>query len=308
MEVDVPAGNKVEFNIVYEGGEASGSENDIVATAQFIDNKDGVLAGVTDSVTSVRVELRPVVVREGCEKRHIWGIGEVVECEMTPKLDRWSFIVEGAGMINNFAAGYSHYTASMDSSDNHLKVECDGVLYIPEIRVYEPEKIIVGKAVELLYGLNDGSAGGIGMQLELYLHPTDVSFSRIEAMEVPSSDNSVSGYFLDVCFSNMWSHSTHNGAGEWHNVGSDNFFFNDEACMGDVMPKPWEDGVIIWNIPVKYRSHDFGSDEYFTLPVQYTQGFFIDAMGTVRVEKFGLWVERYSSGERHRSKGVDKCE
>jgi hypothetical protein len=32
------------------------------------------------------------------------------------------------------------------------------------------------------------------------------------------------------------------------------------------------------------------------------------ALGTVRVEKFGLWVERYSSGERHRSKGVDKCE
>jgi hypothetical protein len=307
LEVDIPAGHRFLLNIDYEGIKSSDDEDDIVATARFVDNVDGVIADATSYITVVELELRPVVEREGCEKRHIWGIGEVIECELTPKIDKWAFIAEG-GSITNFTAGYSHYTVPMSSSDNFLSVKCDRDFYVPEIRVLYPEKIVVGKGSELLYGVGQGVAGGIGMLLELYLSPTTVSFSRIAAMEVPSTNNIVNGYFLDVCFSNMWSHSTHNGAGEWHNVGVDNFFFNDEACMGDALPEPWESGTIIWNVPIEYRSRDSVINERFALPVQYTQSFSIDSAGTVKVEKFGLWVERLSSGVRNRSKGIDVCE
>ena len=88
IEIDVAAGHKVSFNIVYEGIEASGSEGDIVATAQFVDNKDGELGATESELTSIEVKLMAEERARGnpCESRHVFGVYELVNFLAIPSV------------------------------------------------------------------------------------------------------------------------------------------------------------------------------------------------------------------------------
>ncbi len=80
----VPAGGAVLLSAEYEALSESASEGDIVATAVFTENMTGRQLTNTTSLTSVRIELTPLISRDGAIHRHIVGVGEVIACERHP--------------------------------------------------------------------------------------------------------------------------------------------------------------------------------------------------------------------------------
>jgi hypothetical protein len=106
----------------------------------------------------------------------------------------------------------------------------------------------------------------------------------------------------------MWAHTRDNRAGQWCNVGNDNLFmFADEATMGDDLPPMtpegtltndvsfgWQDGDIIWTIPLGWNEHGTGGETppVKTNSVPEQQLFNITPSGTLTVIKAGYFVSR----------------
>jgi hypothetical protein len=307
IEVDVPAGHKVAFEIVYEGSEASGSEDDIVATAQFIDNEEGELAAATDEMTVVEVELNPVNTIGDLYNRHKWGVCEKILLEWSPSLGGMRFSLSGDGTVDDGSsdAFFSYFTCPSIAMTDVLTVYCRGVCFVPETQVVMPSMVIARNPVEIKYDVGYGFPGGAGMQMDLYVIPEDVSFQWLSFMEVPSTNSVIDGYFSNNVFSAMWYHTEERGAGEWHGIQPENFFFSDTAAMGDKLLVPWSSGRIYWSIPVRGKRK---SDDYIVVDdmIEYQQKFEISSSGCLRVSKFGFWVERSPNGEMNRSTGVKR--
>ena len=136
-----------------------------------------------------------------------------------------------------------------------------------------------------------GQGGGVGMELVTILLPTNVCFANIEVIEVPSMEGSHTGYFSDPVWSNLWYHTTDNGAGTWDEVADDNSCGSDYAGIG-LCSSPWEPGGLIsWVIPNAWRPCGGGEQDsqiFFTT----SQVFQITVNGTVTVSKLGNSVTR----------------
>lgn len=130
------------------------------------------------------------------------------------------------------------------------------------------------------------------------------SGKNIAMQEIPSDYKDPRGYFSNEFFRPDWSHTRDRRAGEWHNIGRDNFFMDDGANVGAELPRMrpdgtltgdlrygWMEGSMNWKIPVGWNG--FNSDNDDDLPVKsltpYWQQFYIDKEGTVRVAKLG-WI------------------
>ena len=253
LEVDVPAGHKVAFDIVYEGGEASGSESDVVATAQFIDNTGGDLGSVEDALTVVKVELSPVNSIDECYNRHQWGICEKVLLEWSPVVEGLSFTIAGDGVVDLGRSGetFVYLDCPTIQMSDILSIDYRDVSYSVLSQVFAPSMIVARNPKELKFDIAYGYPGGVGMQMDLYILPDTVSFQWLSFMEEPSMESVVDGYFTNNVFSSEWYHTVDRGAGEWHDIKPENFFFTDVAMMGDQLILPWNEGRIYWNIPIK---------------------------------------------------------
>ena len=183
-----------------------------------------------------------------------------------------------------------------------------GETYSPAISLLEPSGYYCSHADIIDFGLGTNVAGGVGMALELYIAPRTVSFGRLALEEVPTTHGLVGGYFSNIEFSSMWAHTRDNRAGQWCNVGNDNLFmFADEATMGDDLPPMtpegtltndvsfgWQDGDIIWTIPLGWNEHGTGGETppVKTNSVPEQQRFNITPSGTLTVIKAGYFVSR----------------
>ena len=148
--------------------------------------------------------------------------------------------------------------------------------------------------------------GGAGMDLELVILPTNVSFMGIAVQEVPSDYKDPQGYFANSYFDFAWSHTTNMKAGVWHDIHAHNYFMNDYAEMGDRLPcmtmsgevaeddtYGWIAGTMNWFIPAGWN--EIGSGET-DAPVKqfcaYWQRFKMASDGTLEVEKLANVVQR----------------
>ena len=141
------------------------------------------------------------------------------------------------------------------------------------------------------------------MSIEVHVQPDYVSFMELRMREVPSNDSDIFGYFTNIVFSEVWYHNRKHGAGTWHLIGLENYFFTDEAKMMDALITPCSDGHIYWTIPIDWKRNS-GPNGLEHRLVTIQQKFDIGAPGTLRVSKFGFWVEREIDGSTSRSIGV----
>ncbi|MBR3924904.1 MAG: hypothetical protein IKJ45_17430, partial [Kiritimatiellae bacterium] len=81
--------------------------------------------------------------------------------------------------------------------------------------------------------------------------------------------------------------------------------------MGDGLPScqylAWAKGAIIWDIPIAWDLKgipDANKTYDKRIPVIYTQQFDFNANGTLRVTKFGYWVERDADDTKRGSEGI----
>lgn len=136
----------------------------------------------------------------------------------------------------------------------------------------------------------------------MYVHPDCVSFMELRFREIPSNTSDIYGYFTNSAFSEVWYHSRKRGAGVWHLIGLENYFFTDNAAMLDALRTPCTNGHILWTIPIgwKRNSGPNGIERLGT----FLQNFEMNSVGTLKVSKFGFWVERAIDGSMNRSSGV----
>jgi len=288
------------ISVEYQGNRASGSADDIVVTAQMSG------ASSSASATAVRVGFKPKVPIAGIPCRHVVGVRESVGVTWEPSSVSLSMSAsqdEELVLFNN----EWRYRAPLQKTSPHLMVTCQGLSLPLNVEIKEPEYVFVRTVDAFDYNVPTNIAGGAGMELALYVYPTNVSFMGIAVQEVPSDYRDPWGYFNHIAFQDLWSHTRARAAGVWHDIQVGNLFMFDVAEMGDELPCMAADGSIVddgrhcwisggmnWMIPVGWN--ETGSDDDDDLPVKtfatYWQRFSMSSTGHLKVEKLEEFVER----------------
>lgn len=291
---------------VCEAADVSGSMNDIRVSGTFTENETSAAYHSEASLTAVKLEFTPDYQIDNYPHRHRVGVRENAKCSWLPS-DVAVTCEAGMGGQSNLIDGEWHYVAPLTADASpYLTAVCQGVRYPLALDVVEPQSVVAKSAEAFDYGVPPNVAGGAGMDLELVILPTNVSFMGIAVQEIPSDYKDPQGYFANSYFDVVWSHTTNRGAGVWHEILAHNYFMNDYAELGDRLPGMtasgeiadddtygWIAGSMNWFIPVGWNEN--GSDETDT-PVKqfcvYWQRFRMASDGTLEVEKLRNVVQR----------------
>ncbi len=125
-------------------------------------------------------------------------------------------------------------------------------------------------------------------------------------MEVPTAAVGPCGYFTNNVFSSVWYHTRARGAGNWYNIRSDNYFFQDTPAFAEYCPEPFVDGIIDWEIVLGWGERDSQETDIpiATIPTHYHQLFTIDVLGGLQIDKFGQWIKQANDGSVSHSQGI----
>jgi hypothetical protein len=297
----------VEFEAVYEGEAASSQENGTVAKAKLIENETNIKFDDEAKITVVEVTFSPTkIARDNMlSGRHKLGVCEVVACSQEPNMPLVTWVAE---------YGYFHLEGSMHyfhcplhATENPIKAVVKDIELIPNISVHEPQGVIAKNVSFKDYGVHPGNSGYVGMELDVYISPFDVSFEEIDVEEVPNENGSHVGYFALSYFSNIWYHTSGNGAGNWIKIKEDNYFGIDLAAYTESIPKVyltgldgedflgWYYGYLSWHIPYGWRSSKPNGST--VLPYKHfaqdtRQELTLESNGTLTISKLNCWVSR----------------
>jgi hypothetical protein len=184
------------------------------------------------------------------------------------------------------------------------------VEYEPYISVVEPRGVLAKNVKNINYGKHPNEAGWVGMELELYITPLDVSFFNIAVEEVPCNIGSHTGYFDNPLFSYMWYHTRSNGAGNWINLSLGNFFAYDTAAISGSLNQiliadgsdnsidaGWIDGGLTWDIPFGWNESGTSGETYphDTFAESTIQEVVIFYNGRTGVKKLGNHIVRMTN-------------
>lgn len=308
------AGESYHASGVYEGFVASDSAEDVTVSGFFTETGTSGQVSSSEKVTAVRVELTPCATapENPSAHRHLLGIGEIVNCLQYPSSPSVTWQSDSGWTVSN-SLGVTFFTAPLLAGENGIHATCEGQVYSPRVRVIEPEGIVAENAEAVRYDVPKGEAGGIGMKLDLYVIPRTVSFSNIAMQETPCLTGTHSGYFDNPAFADEWCHWTNHGAGEWHNIRGDNFFFKDYPRVQGAWPRMmddgtittnktygWQDGTMVWDIPIGWGAKGTEDNSGQVGVIEgYKQEFVIFSDGFTGVRKFSNQVTRRTNDVVH---------
>ena len=291
-----------------EGAVASGAENDIVVSGSFVENVTVETYDAQDRITVFRVDIRSVTWPEENPyvNRHRFGLREPIHILQLPPSPALQKSNMGGGRIMNDG----RYQCPIEVCANPITFCHGNAEYTPCLQVIAPECVYVGNVTEKVYAVS-GEAGGIGMELDMFLKPFDVSFHWIAVEEVPSLLGEHEGYFSNRAFESDWSHTRAAGAGRWLNVEENNHYGMDVAALSNSLPRMtsggvltndvqfgWQYGTIVWQVPIGWgEDNSSGLDEEVgLLPTTETQQMVIFPDGKCGVRKFRHMVTREVDG------------
>ena len=335
--VFIPPMQKLEFDVCYEGNEPSVSADDVVVTGTFTPRNGGTTLTDSDTLTSIRLSMTAVyeAPENPCTNRHVYGVGEKVRFDVVPKLSDLTLLTvihdvrsvyhyesfEGASSVNGSEARCYICPIAADF-DPQIKVQYNGVEYMPLIEFVEPQMVVTTgaswgyNADATLFTPNtrcwpDGEVGEACLVTTNYIGPMHVSFQGIAVSELPCSVEDV----VTGCFTNGHNktHTRDAGAGKAYYVGEHNFWFVDAAVSKRPEYNWAPDSTLSWNIPIGWhrkaedaldRYDVYGPDyeyqgESDTRPLivggvidRYKQVRHIDGNGLFRTDKYGHWTSR----------------
>jgi hypothetical protein len=325
----VPPQQKIEFEIIYEGQLPSGSEEDIIAKADFTERVTGTRhSTVEDEMTSVKVELEAVYIAptNHNQSRHVYGVGEDVVFTVKPPLadieleavkgdenDIQTYHDTFHGMLKTNGGSARTYTCPIASCYSpNITVSWNDVVYRPTMLVVEPERIITTSASSSGWFLA-GQVGSGCLTTVNYIGPMYVSFQGVKVAEIECT-NAVPpiGWFGTTNYTGRLFHDYDAGAADLHQIQSGNYWTTDNAGS-DRVYNNWFPGSLVWRIPIGWvRRMPEGSDRDLAFEPDrermwdrtsrplliggsedaYRQVFEIDADGTASVQKFGYKLER----------------
>jgi len=288
---------------LFDGEQQSAMANDILVSGSLLPHGANESLQSSASLTCVKLLLTPQNSISSFNNRHTWGVGESIVCSWLPVSAQIAISDNGGGEIIGQGDSFRIYRSPLQAAANMIAVTSGNVQYVPTCEVKMPESVFVGRAFEEPSNVQAGTAGGVEMHLEVFVAPTNVSFRALSFVEVPSSESVVTGYFQNAAFSAMWHHDESMGAGQWHPIGMDNFFFDDYPSMNEELPAPWSAGALHWIIPIGWRLSGTESVTN-TLSNSVQQRFDLSPSGRLRLTKLGRWVERDPDGTTRCSEGV----
>ena len=270
FERELEPGEIVEFKNTYRAARPSGGADDIVATATFEENVTGLTWTSESKATAVKVEVEPIVGREGAPNRHLLGVREEVLLHVYPNGIGKAIETDGDW---EFKYG-DKFQCPLTGTRKGLVLKIGGLSYEPDLCVIEPQGLLCERGWTLPFvHQHSGVAGWVGMRLDLTIAPQTVSFIGLACVEEICYIGHRSGYFNDPKFESSHSHTKGNGAGDWHDISPDNHFFYDKPRLEGECPEPWPNGEIIWAIPIAWGER--GSRETVNiidrLPTDYQQ-------------------------------------
>ena len=129
------------------------------------------------------------------------------------------------------------------------------------------------------------------MHLKPYLAPTNVSFYKVQCMEVGRDATEVEGYFAQFAAGSLSHVGPGAGKGDvWFQIECDNSWDPSwDNAVSAAYSAPWSDGRFTWVIPGKWK---VGAGPTNDLANGWDQVFTIDSAGTVTVSKFRHTVTR----------------
>ncbi len=232
------------------------------------------------------------------------GVGEEVGFSGMPANTSWS--VSAGGIVTN-QYGVIVFTAPSNAVPKATvtgKVNVDyDVKWLTDFAVFEPSgydhAAIVSTACNPMLWPSTG-ASGVGMQLNVYMGPTNVSFYRVQILEIPEDATNIWGYFTNTY---LW---TTDPASALHHYPSSWFGLNDDnswSGLGDVCYNPggmgnfysqlpsggWSSGSFTWIIPAAWRVEGTSGSNSMT---GWNQVFTIEPNGTATITKFNKTVIR----------------
>ena len=298
----------VTFEAEYEAEKASSHEDGTVAKVKITENETNQVFDDDDKVTVVEIVITPEkFARDNAlTSRHKFGICEVVCCYQYPAAPVVTWQATEGIFDRKSNAGYQRYNCPLYAAYDPITIKLDECEFIPDISVIEPQTIVVEKTTVMNLGIHPGIAGYTGMQLEFSVAPFDVSFGYVEVEEVPNEMGVHLGYFALAYFSNVWYHTSGNGAGNWMHVNADNYVGIDTAAYTGAIPKVyltgldgdgvlgWYYGYLSWNIPYGWRR--LNSSEKVPPYKWFAEGtrqeLILEDSGTLTINKLGSWVSR----------------
>jgi len=308
----VLAGEAMSLELEYAATSPSDVANDIVATLAFTENVTGSNAVATATLTAVKLELEAKKeLSQTMKHRHCFGVAEDVICTTYPRAVSGLSFYARKGTYSTETGEWTCPVSTTLEFGGLLVCENDNPIYAFMTTTTPPTGIVAEHAVGVDFNVPPGTAGGVGMELDLYVLPKSVSFYKLSLAEVPTTTEDPTGYFTNVEFSAVWYHTTAMGAGTWKPAGAtDTFWCKDMVTMGDAFPArnelEWDVGTIVWDIPVAWELSDETNKTYDKrIPIVYKQRFDFSAGGTLRVTKHGYWVERDADNHKNTSEGIN---
>ena len=307
FEQDLEPGEEVTFKNTYRAVRPSGGKDAIVVTATFTENETGWTETTVDKATAVKVTISPQLdaPENDSRYRHKFGIGEVVDCILTPASASVSWECSRGSFSST--SGKASYTAPLHSAVNSFKAVGGDSEFAPQTSVVAPQGIIARDVGYRVCDASVGQAGGICLTMTLHAIPLDVSFLGVKIEEVPDVGGSHSGYFADTFFMSEWLHGVAQKAGTWLEPYGDNAFLNDEAGFIRALPqldengfvsdegtRGWKSGNLTWSVPCGWASSDVqdGDDPVGVFAQEAKQVMDIDANGNCEVRKHANRVRR----------------
>jgi hypothetical protein len=234
--------------------------------------------------------------------RTIVGVGEEVVLGLAgapPGICAWS---ASAGSLSNATGTRTLFTAPSNAMMATVTVTLPGGQSLRrDFTVLEPGGVDHSDLLEV-YDFDEGESGA-GMYCRVYLGPTNVSFYRVQLMEVATNAASITGYYADSrnalnppadlkdFQANVWFQI--NADNSWQHNGEDDGTDYDRAYWADDNPPYDAGGRLNWNYTARWK---IGTGPTNNLPGTWSQQVTLDWDGTITVQKFGHTVTRGTNG------------
>jgi hypothetical protein len=233
------------------------------------------------------------------QSRTTIGVGELVDILFDPPLPTNATWTTSEGSLALYNALTNCFTAPSNAALVTVTATIPGVPPMNlNFTVIAPNRI----AHTELRGLYSFPAGtiGAGMVLTPYFGPTNVSFARVEGIEVGAPPNAVTGYYSTLDPASL-SHGLW-GANDWFWIETNNSWQHinttnqwDNAWWSeDFGPGP--EGTFSWYIPGQWRVGTNGLAVDYVRGGAWSQSFQIFSNGDFEVSKFGWAVTRHVNG------------
>lgn len=212
------------------------------------------------------------------------GVAEEVDIKIYPSPGGVTWSISGGGALTELSGEETRFIAPSNTAICPVTINFSGHSITKNFGVREPAGVVDAFFVPCTNAIPPGKAGAI-MKLRAVIGPTNVSFDHLECLEVGMDATNCTGYFAGGAPSHIG-----NGADRWFPLNAANQWEDTCAIQEPYVAPPWQNGGSFeWLIPAQWHIGTSGPTNSMS---GWNQEFELDAGGTVKITKFGRWIQR----------------